>query len=62
MLAGCGLVLQFLVGFLVTSLTGEDMEADLAMKEAALQRTQEPPTAQLRFQPSKRTLAFLHSL
>lgn len=55
-------VIALLLGHESPSTTHQYLEADLAMKEAALQRVQEPPTAQPRFQPSKRTLAFLDTL
>jgi len=38
------------------------VEADLAMKEAALRRVEDPGPAPLRFKPSDRLLAFLESL
>jgi len=38
------------------------VEADLAMKEAALRRVEDPGPPPLRFQPSDRLLAFLESL
>ena len=55
-------VIALLLGHEDPSTTHQYLEADLAMKEAALQRLQEPATAALRFQPSKRMLAFLDGL
>ncbi|MFQ5474051.1 MAG: site-specific integrase [Dehalococcoidia bacterium] len=55
-------VIALLLGHDDPSTTHQYLEADLAMKEAALQRLQEPTTTELRYRPSKRMLAFLDTL
>ena len=55
-------VIALLLGHEDPSTTHQYLEADLAMKEAALGRLQEPTTVETRFRPSKRMLAFLDTL
>lgn len=55
-------VIALLLGHEDPSTTHQYLEADLAMKEAALGRLQEPTTPSRRFRPSERVLAFLDSL
>jgi site-specific recombinase XerD len=55
-------VIALLLGHEDLSTTHRYLEADLAMKEAALSRLQEPTTADARFRPSQRLLAFLDRL
>ena len=55
-------VIALLLGHEDPSTTHQYLEADLAMKEAALERLQEPTTTEPRFRPSKRMLAFLDTL
>ncbi|MCP3956614.1 MAG: site-specific integrase [bacterium] len=55
-------VIALLLGHEDPSTTHQYLEADLAMKEAALGRLQEPKTTKPRFRPSKRMLAFLDML
>lgn len=57
-------VIAILLGHEDPSTTHQYLEADLTMKEAALRRLQDPTreTAEPRFRPSKRMLAFLDTL
>lgn len=55
-------VIALLLGHEDLSTTHHYLEADLAMKEAALRRLQEPTTAEPRYRASKRMLAFLDTL
>jgi site-specific recombinase XerD len=55
-------VIALLLGHEDLSTTHQYLEADLAMKEAALQRLQEPTIAEPRFRPTARMLAFLDTL
>jgi len=55
-------VIALLLGHEDVSTTHRYLEADLAMKEAALQRLQEPESVGQRFRASKGLLAFLDSL
>lgn len=55
-------VIALLLGHEDISTTHHYLEADLAMKEAALERLQEPATTETRFRPSQRVLAFLDTL
>jgi site-specific recombinase XerD len=55
-------VIALLLGHEDPSTTHKYLEADLAMKEAALGRLQEPSTSEARFRPSQRMLAFLDTL
>jgi integrase len=55
-------VIALLLGHEDPSTTHQYLEADLAMKEAALARLDNPETVEPRFRPSKRMLAFLDEL
>jgi len=55
-------VIALLLGHEDPSTTHQYLEADLAMKKAALERIQHPTVIEPLFQPSKRVLAFLDVL
>ena len=55
-------VIALWLGHEDTATTHQYVEADLAMKEAALQRLEDPQTEPVRFKPSDRLLAFLEAL
>jgi len=55
-------VIALLLGHEDLSTTNQYLEADLAMKEAALARVEEPTIVEPRYRPSKRVLAFLDTL
>ena len=55
-------VIALLLGHEDPSTTHRYLEADLAMKEAALKRLEEPTTSEPRYRASKRMLAFLDTL
>lgn len=55
-------VIALWLGHESTETTHMYLEADLAMKEKALSKTQEPHTGKLRYQPGDKLLQFLESL
>lgn len=55
-------VIALWLGHETPSTTHLYVEADLSMKERALEKLQEPPATRVRYQPSDRILAFLESL
>jgi integrase/recombinase XerD len=55
-------VIALLLGHEDPSTTHQYLEADLAMKAAALERLREPTTTEPLYQPSQRALAFLDTL
>jgi integrase/recombinase XerD len=55
-------VIALWLGHSSPAITHQYLEADLATKEAALQRLADPSATPTRFHPSDRLLAFLDSL